>query len=41
VLLAAEWQGDARPNEEEAAEAKFVDLRTLPDQIYSPTAHAL
>jgi 8-oxo-dGTP pyrophosphatase MutT (NUDIX family) len=40
-FLATTWKGDARPNEEEVTEAKFVDLRTLPEPIHSPTAHAL
>jgi len=40
-FLATAWKGDVRPNEEEVTEAKFVDLRTLPEPIHSPTAHAL
>jgi 8-oxo-dGTP pyrophosphatase MutT (NUDIX family) len=40
-FLATTWQGDARPDEEEATEAKFVNLQTLPEPMHSPTAHAL
>ncbi len=40
-FLAKAWRGDPRPNAEEATEAKFVDLGTLPEPIHSPTAHAL
>jgi 8-oxo-dGTP pyrophosphatase MutT (NUDIX family) len=40
-FLATAWQGDVRPNEEEVTEAKFADLRTPPEPIHSPTAHAL
>jgi len=40
-FLATEWQGDSRPNAEKVIEAKFVDLRTPPEPIHLPTAHAL
>jgi 8-oxo-dGTP pyrophosphatase MutT (NUDIX family) len=40
-FLAKAWQGDVRPNVEEATEAKFVDLRTLPEPLHPPTGQAL
>jgi 8-oxo-dGTP pyrophosphatase MutT (NUDIX family) len=40
-FLATVWQGVARPNEDEATEAQFVDLGALPEPIHPPTAYAL
>jgi 8-oxo-dGTP pyrophosphatase MutT (NUDIX family) len=41
LFLATVWQGDASPDEEEATEAKFVDLAALPEPLHPPTGHAL
>jgi 8-oxo-dGTP pyrophosphatase MutT (NUDIX family) len=40
-FLARRWQGNASPNEEEATEARFVDLHAPPEPTHPPTAHAL
>ena len=40
-FLATAWKGEPTPNEDEATEADFFDLRALPQPLHSPTAHAL
>lgn len=40
-FLATEWKGEVRPDQEETTEATFFDLRTPPEPIHPPTAHAL
>ena len=41
LFLATAWQGDVRPNEDEATEGRFIDLAALPEPLHRPTAHAL
>jgi 8-oxo-dGTP pyrophosphatase MutT (NUDIX family) len=41
LFLATAWQGDASPDEDEATEAKFVDLATPPEPLHAPTDRAL
>ncbi len=41
LFLATVWQGDARPDEEEATDAKFIDIATPSEQLHAPTGHAL
>jgi 8-oxo-dGTP pyrophosphatase MutT (NUDIX family) len=41
LFLARAWQGDPRPDQAEAIEAKFVGLDALPEPLHPPTAYAL
>lgn len=40
-FLATRWGGEINPDQEETTEAMFFDLRTPPEPIHAPTAHAL
>jgi len=40
-FLARSWKGRLRPDQEESAEAEFVELNALPEPLHSPTGHAL
>ena len=40
-FLARAWQGEARPDQQESTEVKFVNLDALPESLHAPTAHAL
>ena len=40
-FLVRSWEGDPRPDEEEATEARFVDLADPPEPLHRPTAQAL
>lgn len=40
-FLARTWEGEPRPDRQESAEARFVDLDTPPEPLHAPTAHAL
>ena len=35
------WQGEPRPDGEEATETRFVDPGVPPEPLHPPTAHAL
>lgn len=41
LFLARDWRGEPRPDEEEAAEARFFDLGAPPSPLHAPTAQAL
>jgi 8-oxo-dGTP pyrophosphatase MutT (NUDIX family) len=40
-FLARAWEGDPRPDQQESAEVRFVDLDVPPKPLHAPTAHAL
>ena len=40
-FLVRVWKGDPRPDREESAETRFVDLDASPEPIHAPTAQAL
>jgi 8-oxo-dGTP pyrophosphatase MutT (NUDIX family) len=40
-FLARAWRGEARPDQQESTEVKFVNLDALPEPLHRPTAHAL
>lgn len=40
-FLATAWQGTVKPDEGEATDARFADLRTPPEPLHLPSAHAL
>jgi len=41
LFLTTAWRGDVAPNEEEATEARFVDIDRPPEPVHRPTTHAL
>jgi 8-oxo-dGTP pyrophosphatase MutT (NUDIX family) len=40
-FLARAWEGEPRPDQQESAEVRFVDLDAPPEPLHAPTAHAL
>jgi hypothetical protein len=40
-FLVRSWQGEPRPDGEEATETRFVDPGVPPEPLHPPTAHAL